>query len=178
VLENHFPDNHFWPLVPVRLGLPLVLGTLAVLLLVGLVSAASLPSTQASPPTPGDLDTSFATGGIVTTPIDSGNDWARGVAIQNDGRIVAAGWTHSGSDHDFAVLRYTVSGTLDTSFGTTGVVTTPIGPGRDAARCVAIQPDGKIVVAGRAHSGSDYDFAVVRYHARYAIYLPLVLRNG
>jgi hypothetical protein len=75
-------------------------------------------------------------------------------------------------------VRYTVSGILDTTFGNTGVVTTPIGPGSGYAHGVAIQPGGKIVAAGSAYSTSERDFAVARYHAGYFVHLPLVLRNS
>jgi uncharacterized delta-60 repeat protein len=90
---------------------------------------------------------------------------------------VVVGQAHNGVDYDFAVLRYTGSGALDASFGSGGIVTTPIGLGKDYASGVAIQPDGKIVAAGRTNNGSDDDFAVARYHAGHFIYLPLVLNN-
>jgi uncharacterized delta-60 repeat protein len=161
--ENLSTGQAVLSLASVRLGLPLALGVLAVLLLVSLVSAVSAPSAQASPPAPGDLDTGFGAGGVVTTPIGPGADWAIGIAIQSDGMIVVAGYAHNGSDYDFALARYTASGALDTTFGSGGVVTTPIGPGDDYGSSVAVQSDGKIVVAGYAHNGSDYDFALVRY---------------
>src|SRR5262245_26414271 len=58
-------------------------------------------------------------------------------------------------------------GDLDTTFNGTGKVTPPIGSGGDQIRSVAVQADGKIVVAGytRAQDSSDYDFAVARYNA-------------
>ena len=104
-----------------------------------------------------DLDTTFGISGTVTTDFDSGSsDEGNGVAIQTDGKIVMAGT----SNNDFALVRYTISGTLDTSFGAGGKVTTDIDDGSsDEGNGVAIQTDGKIVVAGR--SGSL--FALVRY---------------
>ena len=54
----------------------------------------------------GDLDTSFGTGGKVTTAIGSGNDFANSVAIQSDGKIVAAGSSRIGSNNDFTLMRY------------------------------------------------------------------------
>jgi uncharacterized delta-60 repeat protein len=157
-------QSHFLS-VPLRLGLSLTLGILTVLLLIGLVSVASPSLAPAAPSAPGDLDATFGASGIVTTRIYAGpgENAASGVAIQPDGKIVAVGYAPSTSSYDFVVVRYTVSGTLDTTFGTTGVVTTPIGPVNDYARDVAIQPDGKIVAGGYAHNGSDFDFAVVRY---------------
>jgi uncharacterized delta-60 repeat protein len=161
--ESTSPKGSHLLSVSIRLGLPPALGILTVLLLIGLMSVASPSLTPAAPPAPGDLDVTFGTTGVVTTPIGPGEDAAAGIAIQSDGRIVAAGYAHNGSDFDFAVVRYTGSGTLDTTFGASGVVTTSIGPGDEWARDVAIQSDGKIVAAGHAYNGSDYDFAVVRY---------------
>jgi hypothetical protein len=58
----------------------------------------------------------------VTTAVGPGDDFAYGVAIQADGKIVAAGDASNGSDYDFALARYTVSGTLDATFDSTGIV--------------------------------------------------------
>ncbi|MBI4770572.1 MAG: hypothetical protein HY784_09250 [Chloroflexi bacterium] len=75
-------------------------------------------------------------------------------AVQSDGKIVVAGQ----SDGDFALARYNANGSLDTTFSTDGKVTTAIGS-YDTGNALALQPDGKIVVAGQ----SDGDFAVARY---------------
>ena len=115
----------------------------------------------------GMLDPSFNGTGKVTTPIGSGIDQGYSVAIQSDGKIVLAGFALlPGSDNDFAVVRYNSNGSLDSSFNGTGKVTTPIGnaDASDSGRAVAIQSDGKIVMTGNSGSGSDRDFAVVRYH--------------
>jgi uncharacterized delta-60 repeat protein len=113
----------------------------------------------------GDLDTSFGTGGKVTTPIGSGNDEAWSVVLQSDGKIIAAGYSHNGANNDFAVARYNADGSLDTSFGTGGKVTTPIGSENDTAYSVVLQSDGKIVAVGNSHNGTNFDFAVARYNA-------------
>ncbi len=113
--------------------------------------------------TDGSLDSTFGSGGKVTTPIGSELDQAYGVAIQGDGKIVVAGYSNNGSNNDFAVVRYTTTGALDSTFGSGGKVTTPIGSGLDQAYGVGIQSDGKIVVAGYSNNGSNDDFAVVRY---------------
>jgi uncharacterized delta-60 repeat protein len=114
--------------------------------------------------TNGALDLTFGTGGIVTTPIGSGNDGAYSVAIQTDGKLVVAGYSYNGTNYDFALVRYTTNGALDLTFGTGGIVTTPIGSGNDYAYSVAIQTDGKLVVAGNSsNGGSNSDFALVRY---------------
>ena len=107
--------------------------------------------------TDGSLDTSFGTGGYVLTDF-GGNDVARGVAVQKDGKIVAAGFTLL-PKADFIIARYNADGSLDTSFGTGGKVITELG-GNDLGRGLVIQRDGKIVVVGY----SNYNFALVRYN--------------
>ena len=97
--------------------------------------------------TDGSLDTSFDSDGKVTTAIGGSDDYAHSVAIQSDGKIVAAGTVH-GSNDDFALVRYNTDGSLDTNFDSDGKVTTAIGSGDDYAYSVAIQSDGKIVAAG------------------------------
>jgi uncharacterized delta-60 repeat protein len=116
--------------------------------------------------TDGSLDASFGVGGVVTTNFAGGNDAARGVAIQSDGRIVVAGQvTNPGPDTDFGVARYNTDGTLDATFGTGGLATTSIFTSADLVKDVALQADGKIIVVGDTSppSSSDSDFTVVRY---------------
>ncbi|MFO0012166.1 MAG: hypothetical protein ACK553_05440, partial [Planctomycetota bacterium] len=115
--------------------------------------------------TDGSLDTTFDGDGEVTTAIGSFDDSAFSVAIQSDGKIVVAGWSYNGSYREFALTRYNSNGSLDTTFDGDGKVTTAVGNGDDFATSVAIQSDGKIVVAGRSHSGSDEDFALTRYNS-------------
>lgn len=110
----------------------------------------------------GSLDTSFDTDGKVTT--DFGNDdYGRALAIQIDGKIIVAGYTGS-NNIDFALVRYNVDGSLDTSFDTDGKVTTDFG-GEDNALALALQDDGKLLVAGYAAGQTDDDFALVRYNS-------------
>ena len=108
---------------------------------------------------PGDLDPSFGASGKVTTPIGV-TGGAYDVALQADGKIVVAGV----SGGDIAVCRYHVDGSLDTSFDGDGIVTTDVGTSSvDNAQAVAVQPDGKLVVAGYSNAGTNYDFVVLRY---------------
>ena len=106
----------------------------------------------------GALDTSFNATGTVITAIGSGYDNANAVALQPDGNILVAGACFNGSNGDFCLARYLPSGTLDSSFNATGTVITTIGSSDDIANALALQPDGKIVVAGRCYNGSNYDF--------------------
>lgn len=118
----------------------------------------------------GSLDNTFNGDGIVITPLSNDHDHGIAVAIQTDDKIVVAGDSVSSGDSaggtadiDFAVVRYKSNGELDSGFGDTGIVTTPIGPGNDWGEAVALQPDGKIVVAGSTQRGSVYDLALARY---------------
>ena len=125
-----------------------------------LLTVLVIPSAQA---TASLLDPSFGAGGKVTTAIGPTYDQASALALQPDGKLVAAGITYNGSNRDFALVRYKPNGSLDTSFNGTGKVTTAIGPGDDWAEALVLQPDGKLVVAGYSWNGSDYDLALVRY---------------
>jgi len=125
------------------------------------LAAAALPGAAVA--APGDLDTSFGTGGKVTTDFGPGSNSAAAVAIQADATIVAAG--SSGSGH-FALGRYNTDGSLDTSFGSGGKVTTEVGGIFEAASAVAIDANGKIVAAGgTAPSGFCCQFALARYNS-------------
>ena len=115
-----------------------------------------------SPGTSGALDTSFNSTGKLTTAIGSFGDFAVALAIQPDGKIIAAGNSHNGSNSDFALVRYNSDGSLDTSFDTDGKLITAIGSSDDFANALAIQPDGKIIAAGSSSNGSNYDFALIR----------------
>lgn len=111
----------------------------------------------------GDLDPTFGDEGQVTTEFPIGS-FATAVAIQPDGRIVAVGAAAGASiDGEFAIARYGSNGDLDPTFGHGGTVVTPIAGGDgDEARSVAIQADGRIVVAG---TDSWRKFALVRYRS-------------
>ena len=85
------------------------------------------------------------------------------VFVQSDGKIVTAGYAYTDKRYDFALIRYNTDGTLDTTFGSGGKVSTDIGTLNDFGQSVFVQSDGKIVVAGKANNGSTTDFAVVRY---------------
>jgi uncharacterized delta-60 repeat protein len=134
-----------------------------VLVLAAALSACDGGGGGGGTPSAGTLDTTFNTTGKVTTAIGSSRDEANAVAIQSDGKIVAAGSSLNGANDDVALVRYNTDGSLDTTLNTTGKVTTPIGGVEDVAHAVAIQSDGKIVAAGRSSNGADNDFALVRY---------------
>ena len=114
----------------------------------------------------GSLDTSFGGTGKVITDFGSDYDTGTSVAIQLDGKIVAAGHSYSSSyQRDFSVVRYNVDGSLDTSFNSNGKLTTDFAASDDWGYSIALQPDGKIVVAGFSGTGSDTHQALARYNA-------------
>jgi uncharacterized delta-60 repeat protein len=117
----------------------------------------------------GTLDSSFGSGGSVTTDFAGKEDRLQAMAVMSDGRFVAAGWADTGTgsvkglpvtNYDVAVARYLPGGSLDTSFGTGGKVTTNISTysttdtfnKRDEANAVVVQDDGKIVVGGYSYT--------------------------
>jgi len=110
-------------------------------------------------PSRGTLDTTFDTDGKATTPVAASNEYAAATAVQPDGKVLSAGYVYSGGNWMFGVVRYNVNGSLDTTFDTDGKVLTDVGPGADYARAMALQPDGKIVVAGATTGG---EFAAAR----------------
>ena len=112
----------------------------------------------------GRLDRTFGEGGKVVTPAGRG---LQALTLQPDGKIVAVGATH---EWRFAVVRYTRGGAFDQSFGRGGSVATDFGArSRSSAEAVAIQPNGRIVVAGYTFRGTKTNFAVARYQANGAL---------
>ena len=114
----------------------------------------------------GILDSSFGGDGKVTTDFTRREDAAYGVVIQPDGKIVAAGDAgYGGGNSRFAVARYNSDGTLDTTFGGDGKVTTQFTRLNDPVAGLALQADGKIVVSGgTAFNGRNANFALARYN--------------
>lgn len=104
----------------------------------------------------GSLDSSFGSGGKVVTP---GTEFISALALQPDGKIVAAGGAQRAEGgRQFAVARYNADGSLDASFGSSGVVLTDRGA-TSGANGVALQTDGKVVVTGHGA-----DFITIRYN--------------
>lgn len=114
----------------------------------------------------GTLDTTFSNDGRQITHFGLSAS-AYGVAIQSDGKIVLAGNTctdFTDTDCNVALARYRQNGILDTTFSGDGKQISDFGGGDNGGSGgVALQPNGRIVVAGYMWSGTDYDFAVYRY---------------
>jgi uncharacterized delta-60 repeat protein len=111
----------------------------------------------------GSLDTTFGSGGTVSMAFGKSAE-INGLALQPDGKIVAAGWTFTPYvGDDFALARFNPDGSLDPSFGDGGRVTTDF-TSLDEGNAVVVQPDGKIVVAGQILPGQNTRrFALARY---------------
>ena len=139
----------------------------------GKVVAAGLSNTSAtSPPLPravavarynsnGSLDNSFDTDGKTFIYVDGASSRANTVAIQSDGKIVVGG---SVDPSNFFVLRLNANGSPDNSFDGDGSAVTTIAGTTSAVSDVVLLPDGKIIAAGTAGSGSSRNIAVARYN--------------
>ncbi len=112
----------------------------------------------------GTLDTGFGSSGKALSPVGSSADGINALIWQSDGKLVAAGYSNNGANNDFALVRYNSDGTLDTSFGSGGKVTTAIGAGDDTPYAMLLQGDGKYVLAGRS-TATTVDVALVRYNS-------------
>ncbi|MEU8436100.1 calcium-binding protein [Streptomyces sp. NPDC029216] len=136
----------------------------------GLALVLALPATALA--APGDLDPTFDGDGRVATDFGGGGyDESRDMALQADGKIVTVGLTvpAAGGYSDFALARYNTDGSLDPTFNGDGDgdgrIVTDLRGGDDVANAVAVQPDGRIVVAGySAEPDSGGAFTVARYH--------------
>ncbi len=113
----------------------------------------------------GAADLSFGNTGAgwLVTDINNGNDRAHSVALQSDGKIIVVGEAVVSGKNVGVIVRYYTTGTPDPSFGTGGIVISDLFTGVSGINAVAIQPDGKIVVAGFASNGANNDFFIARY---------------
>lgn len=114
----------------------------------------------------GTPDPAFGTNGSVRTWLGTVVDRALAVAVQPDGRIIAAGSSNTGNNNlDFALVRYATDGSLDPTFGNGGKVITAVSGGSDEIYSVLVQPDGKILVGGTSLQANKYYPILARYLA-------------
>ncbi len=114
----------------------------------------------------GSLDNTFGSSGKVMTDFGTtASSFGNAIAIQPDGKILVAGKNYtSATNNDFALVRYNINGTLDNTFDTDGIVTSDFFTANSIANCMAIQADGKILVAGTDYGGNG-SYGVARYNS-------------
>jgi uncharacterized delta-60 repeat protein len=131
------------------------------------IDAQCVPASTAA----GALDTCFDGDGTVVTQVSDKRDFGYAIIVQPDGKIIGAGTANENvtggqsNRADFMLVRYNTDGSLDTTFDGDGKVMTHFGAFYyDSATSIALQADGKIVVAGWSNAGSYNDFAIARYN--------------
>jgi uncharacterized delta-60 repeat protein len=114
----------------------------------------------------GTPDATFGTNGVVITSTSNTSDYAQGVTVQSDNKIVVCGKGVGNNGMTFTVARYNTGGSLDTSFDGDGITRTQFSTGLSEAYKVKIQSDGKIVAAGAAAFGdfTNTAFGFARYN--------------
>ena len=114
----------------------------------------------------GALDPTFSGDGVQTADFGS-TDTATGLGIQSDGRILVGGYARVGNGDDFALARFTTTGTLDTSFGGDGKVTTDFAGRADGAFGMTMGAGDRVLLVGVAADPdtNEFDFAIARYLA-------------
>jgi uncharacterized delta-60 repeat protein len=111
----------------------------------------------------GNIDDTFGTNGMTTVHLNYDANYVTGMAIQDDDKIILSGNAELSADYDLGMARLTADGNLDTSFGTDGITITDVNKDEDQGSAIALQPDGKVVVAGYT-SGADFpEFLVARF---------------
>lgn len=110
----------------------------------------------------GSLDTSFANGGVIDDNFGLNSVEGNGITVQSDGKILVSGTFDSGSDFDYVVARYHEDGTLDTTFDGDGYKTIDLFGKNDFNPELAVQADGRIIIAGTAHNAGVNQFAFIR----------------
>ncbi len=115
----------------------------------------------------GSIDTNFGDSGKIVTDVGGNVDGIYRAQMQNDGKILVAGFSANPNNsyyNDFILARYSQEGVLDMSFATGGVARTSLGGKGDKAYDLALQSDGKILIAGESlDNSSKRRIAIVRY---------------
>jgi uncharacterized delta-60 repeat protein len=114
--------------------------------------------------TNGNLDSTFGTNGVVTLDFGNSDDFARSIAIQNDGKIIVGGDAKVSGNVDFAAARLNTNGTLDNGFGLNGKINIDFESNYDQADAMLLQPDGKILLGGfyTVSTNTHFAFGLVR----------------
>lgn len=109
----------------------------------------------------GELDSAFGSNGIASINFNY-FETIGDMCLMADGRIVVAGYVWTGSQYDVIVARFNSNGSLDSSFNGDGLLQLDLGKEVEQLQAVAVQADGKIVLAGKAGSAADTDDLLVR----------------
>ena len=112
----------------------------------------------------GSLDNSFNFGNQTQALWGITDNRVYSITTQNDGKVIAVGSSNNSIDNDFFVVRTNSDGTLDSTFGGTGIFTIPVGSHGGVANSVLVQNDNKIIIAGYANNGTNNNFALVRFN--------------
>jgi uncharacterized delta-60 repeat protein len=112
----------------------------------------------------GVLDSTFGSDGIVTIDLGTASDHATAIATQQDWKILVAGFSIASGLQDFSLIRCNLDGTLDPSFGSGGKVLTPVGAVSNNDVCMALHPDGDILLGGSYETGQSEDIVVIKYN--------------
>jgi uncharacterized delta-60 repeat protein len=166
-LDRSFSSGGMLSTPPAGQGAGVVIQPDGKMIIVGTTMRATQDILVARYLSDGSLDPGFS-GGVVAFDATTMQDAGAAVALQPDGKIVVAGtFSSGGGDSHGLVVRLNASGSPDTDFGTLGVVRLELNavgaPMATMLRAVAVQPDGGIVVAGRAMAtATDFDAVVAR----------------
>lgn len=115
----------------------------------------------------GSSDAAFGNDGVASVAITSSFDYVKTALLQPDGKILVAGVASQPFGHDRAMARFNPDGSLDTGFGTNGIIRDVVSPSTEPVYSLAIQPDGKIIFMGvnQKNSAPFYDLSIERYTA-------------
>ncbi|MBL8002287.1 MAG: T9SS type A sorting domain-containing protein [Flavobacteriales bacterium] len=130
-------------------------------LLAALLGAGLLATAQ-----PGTIDLAFGAGGITQYPIGTGHDVNRDLVVLPDDRFVVVGHTYDSiTGFDWFAARFLSDGGWDTTFGVNGLVRFDLLGDEDGVNAVALQPDGRLVLAGTSYDGTAMHAAVARLNS-------------
>lgn len=110
------------------------------------------------------LDGTFGNGGLVSTNINNGNNEAFAITTQIDGKIIVGGYSNNNNNTDFTIARYKTDGSLDLLFNSNGIVVSDFMGKDDYGYALAIQPDGKILLAGDVNDNISTNVGIIRYN--------------
>ncbi len=111
----------------------------------------------------GSFDTSFGDGGVAVIDLDNSQDFAYTLVQQNDGKLILSGSKNTNNENDKILVRFLEDGSIDSSFGTDGIVSADFGTGFYGYGFLFIDNQNKIVAAGSQDQGSNTVFIVARY---------------